>query len=75
MENIKICFVYVDDILVFSKDIKEHLGRLQTVFRLFVDNGIIISKKMELCKNYTNFLGVLLGNGKIKLQPHIAKRP
>ena len=43
--------VYVDDILVFSKDIKEHLGHLQTVFRLFVDNGIIISKKkMEFAK-------------------------
>ena len=67
--------VYVDDILVFSKDIKEHLGHLQTVFRLFVENGIIISKKKkELCKNYINFLGVVLGEGKIKLQPHMAKK-
>ena len=67
--------VYVDDILVFSKDMKEHLGHLQTVFRLFVENGIVISKKkMELCKNHINFLGVVLGDGKIKLQPHIAKK-
>jgi len=64
--------VYVDDILVFSKD---HLGHLQTVFHLFVKNGIIVSKKkMELCKNHINFLGVTLGEGKIKLQPHIATK-
>ena len=67
--------VYVDDILVFSKDITEHLGHLQTIFRLFVQNGIIISKKkMELCKTHINFLGIILGEGKIKLQPHIAKK-
>ena len=67
--------VYVDDILVFRKDMKEHLGHLQTVFRFFVSNGIIISKKkIELCKNYINFLGITLGEGKVKLQPHIAKK-
>ena len=67
--------VYVDDILVFSNNMREHLGHLQQVFKLFVDNGIIISrKKMELCKNSINFLGVVIGDGRIKLQPHIAKK-
>ena len=67
--------VYVDDILVFSNNMREHLWHLQWVFKLFVDNGIIISrKKMELCKNSINFLGVVIGDGRIKLQPHIAKK-
>ncbi|MCF8704118.1 reverse transcriptase family protein, partial [Corynebacterium sp. MC-02] len=71
----KFVLVYVDDILVFSRDLQEHLGHLQTVFRLFVNKGIIISKKkMELCKTHINFLGITLGDGKIKLQPHIAKK-
>lgn len=66
--------VYVDDILVFSKDIKEHLGHLQTIFRLFVQNGIIVNKKkMELCKTHINFLEIIL-DGRIKLQAHIAKK-
>lgn len=49
--------VYVDDILVFSKDMQEHLGHLQIIFRLFVNKGIIISKKkMELYKFFrSNF--------------------
>lgn len=55
---------------------QEHLGHLQTVFRLhlqtvfrlFVKHVIIISKKkIELCKTYINFLAVTLGEGKIKL--------
>ena len=67
--------VYVDDILVFSQNMQEHLGHLQIIFRLFVKHGIIISKKkMELCKTYINFLGITLENGKVKLQPHIAKK-
>ena len=71
----KIILVYVDDILVFSKAIKEQLGNLQTDFRLFVSNGIINSKKkIKLYKNYINFLGITLGEWKVKLQPHIAKK-
>lgn len=67
--------VYIDDILVFSNTMQEHLGHLQKVFNLFIDNGLIISKKkMELCKTYINFLGITIGEGKIKLQPHIAKK-
>ncbi len=27
----KICFVYVDDIIIFSKDIDEHIRHVQTV--------------------------------------------
>lgn len=30
---------------------RKHLGHLKKVFKLFVDNGVIISKKeMKLCK-------------------------
>ena len=64
--------VYIDDTLVFSKNKKKHIGHLQIVFKKFEEHGIIISKsKMQLFQLTIEFLGVLIGNGKILLQPHI----
>lgn len=51
------------------------IGYFQIVFSEFIKHGIIISKKkIALCQTYINFLGITLGDGKIKLQPHIAKK-
>lgn len=67
--------VYIDDILVFSKNRKDHKGHLQIVFSEFIRHGLILSKKkMQLFKDYIDFLGVNIGEGKIKLQPHIAQK-
>jgi Reverse transcriptase (RNA-dependent DNA polymerase) len=45
--------IYIDDILVFSQNIKEHISHLQIVFSEFLKHGIIISKKkLELGKTY-----------------------
>ena len=80
MDNIfrdlkKFVVVYIDDILVFSKDYNTHLEHLQLVFKKFVDHGLIVSKKnIELAKPEINFLGTIIGNGEIKLQPHIAQK-
>ena len=63
----KFVIVYIDDILVFCKSKKEHLGHLQIVFSEFMKHGIIISKKkIELFKQTVKFLGAEIGNGKIK---------
>lgn len=37
--------VFVDDILIFSFNMREYLGHFQKVFKLFVDSEIINSKK------------------------------
>ena len=64
--------VYIDDILVFSKNKKKHIGHLQIILKKFEEHGIIISKsKMQLFQQTIEFLGVIIGNGKIILQPHI----
>ena len=45
------------------------------MFNEFLKNGIIISKKkMELSKEYVDFLGRKIGNDNIKLQEHIVKK-
>ena len=67
--------VYIDDILVFSKSKKQHIGHLQIVLKKFEEHGIIISKsKMQLFQQTIEFLGVIIGDGKILLQPHISEK-
>ena len=74
-ENQSFILVYVDDLLVFSKSYKEHIAHLEVFFRKVEQNGLILSKKkMEICKEKINFLGHEIGEGKIYLQEHIAKK-
>jgi len=71
----KFTCVYIDDILVFSKNKQEHIGHLKLVLKEFMDSGIIISsKKAQFFRNNIEFLGTEIGNGKIKLQPHISQK-
>jgi len=66
---------YIDDVLVFSKTKEEHYLHLKQILHVFEKYGLIISKsKIEVCKNHISFLGAEIGNGKIKLQPHIAQK-
>jgi hypothetical protein len=68
--------VYIDDILVFSKNHQEHRKHLSILFKIFIEEGLIISKKkMKLEQTKIDFLGLEIEtNGKIKLQPHIAQK-
>lgn len=44
------------------------------IFNKFSEQGIIISeKKMKLGQEYIEFFGLKIGQGKIRLQEHIAK--
>ena len=74
-DNDSFVAVYIDDILVFSKNKKKHIGHLQIVLKKFEEHDIIISKsKMQLCQQTIKFLGVIIGNDKILLQPHISEK-
>jgi ribonuclease HI len=74
-ENQEFILVYIDDLLVFSRTYKEHIAHLEIFFRKVEQNGLILSKKkMEICKEKINFLGHEIGEGKIHLQEHIAKK-
>ena len=68
-------YVYIDNILVFSKNKEKHVSYLKFVLSEFSKQGIIISgKKAQFSKRNIEFLGVEIGSGHIKLQPHIAKK-
>ena len=67
--------VYIDDILVFSKTLPEHIKHLELVFEELINNGLIVSrKKIKLFKNQIEFLGLELENGQVKLQEHIVQK-
>ena len=67
--------VYIDDILVFRGNKKEHVSHLKLVLSEFLKQGIVISgKEAQFFRKNIELLGVEIGNGNIKLQPHIAKK-
>ena len=50
--------VYLDDIIVFSKSINEHIRDLATVFKLLAANGLKLKlKKCEFFKETIDYLG------------------
>lgn len=56
--RVKNCKVYIDDILIYSRTLKEHLEHLEQVFkRLDQANLKIKTRKCEFGKNEVEFLG------------------
>lgn len=66
--------IYIDNILLFSKDILTHLQMLQRFFEIVDQHGIMLSeKKSSIWQNQIEFLGMIFSNGQYYLGPHIAK--
>ena len=65
--------IYVDDILLFSKDANSHEKLLTEFYNLVKSQGIMLSeKKMDIGQTPIEFLGMIISDGKYTLQPHIA---
>jgi hypothetical protein len=68
----KFCRIYVDDIIVFSDNDKDHTKHVTQVLDRSKDIGMILSlPKAQLFKESINFLGLIIDKGQIKLQGHI----
>ena len=64
------CLVYLDDIIVFSRDVDSHLERLGEIFsRLRSANLKLHVKKCCLFQRRVNFLGHVLTEAWIEVQP------
>ena len=68
-------FVYIDDILIFSKDIDEHRSHLNIFYNLCLDSGIVLSlSKIQWCQDSCKFLGMIVKVGQLEVQPHIKNK-
>lgn len=78
--NIALCIVYcicvfylfvycIDDIVVYSKDIQQHLKNLKAVFFELEVGGLTLSlKKCNICKKSLSFLGHVISEEGIKTE-------
>ena len=59
------CCAYIDDILVFSDNIEQHMQHLQQVFERIRSAGLLLHpKKCQFAQGSTTYLGhVITGNG------------
>jgi transposase InsO family protein len=66
----EICLVYLDDIVVFSTSLQEHLINLEKVFRRLRESNFKIQMdKSEFLKLETAYLGHIIGKDGIKPNP------
>ena len=67
-------FIYIDDIVIFSKDINEHILHLRRVFKILKDNGLKINlEKCSFFKKEVSLLGHKLSTDGISPIPEKVK--
>ena len=67
--------VYVDDMLISSKNINQHLKQLEKFIDLCISNGIGLSRKKKIIEEpKIDFLGLIIDSKGIELQTHILEK-
>ena len=68
--SLQICLAYLDDVVVFSKDLDEHLVRLQQVFeRLRIAGLKLKPSKCNILQRQVTFLGHVITADGISTDP------
>ena len=66
----QLCLVYIDDIIIFSRTVEEHLQQLQTVFTRLKSAGLKLKpKKCHLFKQKVQYLGHIVSEAGIQTDP------
>ena len=68
----KWALVFIDDILICSKNLQDHLKHLQSFYDLVYKHGLVPSQsKMEIGKTKIDFLGFKIQKEQVILQNHV----
>ena len=68
--NLEVCLVYLDDIIVFSRDVDTHLDRLRAVFERMQAAGLKLKlSKCRLFQRMIGFLGHIVSEDGIETDP------
>ena len=63
-------FVYLDDILVFSKPLEEHIAYVRLVLQRLLENRLLAKEeKCEFHRSTVQFLGFVVFRGKLEMDP------
>lgn len=66
----KFVMVYIDDIIVFSKNIQDHIYHLEQVFTLLLDAGLKIKiQKCKFARSEVEYLGHIVSKEGVKVDP------
>lgn len=66
----RICFVYMDDIIIFAKNEKEHYDNLNIIFHTLKSANMKVQlDKCEFLKKEVEFLGFVISDNGIKTNP------
>ena len=62
--------VYLDDILIFTKDLLEHREIVKEVLQILRENKLYLKPaKCEFEKEEMKYLGMIIGNGQVRMDP------
>ena len=66
----KICLVYLDDIIIFSRSFEEHVENLKEVFERLKEANLKLSpKKCHFFKKQVKFLGHIVSENGVSTDP------
>lgn len=66
----KICLVYLDDIIIFSTSLQEHVQSLKLIFQCLEEANLKVQlDKSEFCKRETEFLGHVVTRDGVRPNP------
>jgi len=68
--NIKICLIYLDDLIIFSDSFEQHLERLDIILKkLHEANLILAPEKLFFFRPKINFLGLVVSGEGVETDP------